>query len=120
MRVILAVSILGLSAACSSQGGDSSDARQAESVTIACAVSGASQLSEVCRVERINAADGVRLLVRHPDGGFRRFRLTGDAEVLAVADGAEQASRAVTTVADIDIAVGKDRYRFPASIAGEQ
>ena len=90
-----------------------------ESVKIACAVGGASQLSDVCAMEKIAAPVGEQLLVRHPDGGFRRFRLTGDADVLAVADGAEQASRAVSAT-DIDISVGKDRYRFPASIAGEQ
>ena len=55
------------------------------------------------------------LVVRHPDGGFRRFEVMRDGTGLAAADGAE---RAVVSLHEqgIEVAVGTDRYRFPARI----
>ena len=54
----------------------------------------------------------------HPDGGFRRFKVLTDGHGLEVADGAEDAS---TEVVDgrLDVQVGADRYRFPATVRGD-
>ena len=82
---------------------------------IACAVGGAADLAPVCAVERV-LADGILLLVvRHPDGGFRRFEVLRDGRGLALADGAEQALIQYGA-SFVDLAVGSDRYRFPVTV----
>ncbi len=76
---------------------------------------GAAAFTRACQVER-REVDGVSILVvRHPDGGFRRFEVMRDGTGLAAADGAE---RVVVSLRDqgIEVAVGADRYRFPARI----
>jgi hypothetical protein len=90
----------------------------AEDVTIDCALHGAGVFARECSVERVEAKDGVQLVVRHPDGGFRRFDVLTDGKGLAAADGAQDAT---VTVRDggIDVTVGADRYRFPATVTAD-
>ena len=85
---------------------------------IECALAGASTFARDCAVERSQGEGGLVLIVRHPDGGFRRFEVLTDGRGLASADGADQAQIAVHG-AGIEVAVGADRYRFPATIAGD-
>lgn len=82
---------------------------------IECAVGGATELRKVCVVERIETGGQATLIVRHPDGAFRRFDLTSDGTGLVVADGSQPA---VTRLDGdtLDVMVGADRYRFPATI----
>jgi hypothetical protein len=82
---------------------------------IACAIGGATSFKRDCTVEQSEVGGTKILVVRHPDGGFRRFDILTDGRGLEVAAGAEQA---VTQVADgkLDVAVGSDRYIFPATI----
>ena len=83
---------------------------------IECAVAGATAFARECAVEQSRVDGETILIVRHPDGGFRRFEVTGDGTGVATADGAQAA--AVTLRPDgIEVAVGTDRYRFPATIA---
>ena len=56
------------------------------------------------------------LTIRHPDGGFRRLRITADGRGVIAADGAEPARVSVIGPADIEVAVGGDRYRLPATV----
>lgn len=81
---------------------------------IPCAVSGSGKLEPICAVERHVDANGLTLLVRHPDGGFRRFAVVSDGRGLEVADGAQVA---VTRLEGdrLDVSVGADRYLFPAT-----
>ena len=86
---------------------------------IECALNSNQWFERVCVVEQARAEDGSRILVvRHPDGGFRRFKVLTDGHGLAVADGAQEAS---TEVVDgrLDVQVGADRYRFPATVRGD-
>jgi len=53
------------------------------------------------------------LIVRHPDGSFRRFEVLKDGHGLSVADGAEPAALSMAGN-ELEVAVGLDRYRFPA------
>lgn len=81
---------------------------------IACALGGAQQFSAACDMER-TSVEGMRLLiVRHPDGAFRRFEVLTDGRGIAVADGAEEARLALDGQ-ELEVAVGSDRYRFPAT-----
>lgn len=85
---------------------------------IACAVGGASDLDEVCAVERSEAEGKMTLVVHHPDGAFRRFDVMTDGSGLVVSDGAE---KAVTRLADgkLDVRVGADRYVFPITMKSD-
>lgn len=98
-------------------GGCSADAgqRQAQegAERIECALGEGSDLAPDCLVER-RAKGGERILVvRHPDGGFRRFQQVDDGRGLIVADGSDDAQRSLDGEM-LDITVGNDRYRFPA------
>lgn len=85
---------------------------------IECALAGATTFVRDCAVERSRAEGGLVLVVHHPDGGFRRFDVLTDGHGLAAADGADEARIAVHGEG-IEVAVGPDRYRFPATIAGD-
>lgn len=84
--------------------------------TIECAIAGGQWFLPECNVQRVKQEDGaLTLVVRHPDGGFRRFLVLTDGRGLATADGSEEA---VSEVVDgrLDVSVGQDRYRFPATV----
>lgn len=79
---------------------------------IACTVAGR---AETCAV-RVEESDGKRLLVvRHPDGGFRRFEAVSDGRGVVPADGAQGASGKWLDDKRFEVTVGDDRYVFPAS-----
>ena len=82
---------------------------------VACALGGATAYTDVCSVERVKAKDGLMLVVRHPDGGFRRFKVVKDGRGLEVADGADKAVVAISGDR-VEVVVGEDRYRFPATV----
>lgn len=81
---------------------------------IACALAGAKEFSRDCTIERIQQDGKLTLVVRHPDGGFRRFEVLTNGRGVAVADGAEQAESALVG-SELEVAVGADAYRFPAT-----
>lgn len=65
-------------------------------------------------MERVEV-DGQRILiVRHPDGGFRRFELGVPERGITTADGMEPAE---VTPGDgmVELRVGADRYRLPVA-----
>ena len=66
-------------------------------------------------VDRADADGKLTLVVRHPDGAFRRFAVVTDGRGIIVADGAEQAK---TTIEGdkLAVSVAGDRYLFPAKI----
>lgn len=82
---------------------------------IACAVGGAGGLARVCAVESDEDGGILFLTVRHPDGGFRRFEVLKDGRGLATADGAVTAAN-VLVGKELEVTVGSDRYRFPATV----
>ena len=85
---------------------------------IECAVAGSSAFARDCVVERSRVDGAPILVVRHPDGSFRRFEVTSDGTGVATADGSQPA-RITPREGEIEVAVGTDRYRFPATIAGD-
>lgn len=78
-----------------------------------CAIGRGARWGRECRIEQA----GDMLTLRHPDGGFRRFRIVDDGKGVQPADGAEGARIAVVGDRSIEIGVGEDRYRLPATIA---
>ncbi len=83
---------------------------------ISCAIAPATSFSRTCIVETGEDASGRLLTVRHPDGGFRRLRIASDGRGVIAADGAEAATVAVTSQTEIEVSIGGDRYRLPATI----
>ena len=106
-----------LLAACS-QGAGEAPAADPDDL-IECALAGAAAFVRDCAIERSEVDGQAILVVRHPDGGFRRFEVTGDGTGVATADGA-QAARIALREGGIEVTVGTDRYRFPATIAGDE
>lgn len=72
--------------------------------------------TRTCTVDRQTGDDGLVLTVRHLDGAFHRLLVTKDGRGVVAADGAEQAIVSVIGDGRIEIALGGDRYRLPATI----
>ena len=89
----------------------------AEDGRIDCALGGASEYTRNCEVERVSNDDGQILVVRHPDGGFRRFRVLTDGRGLELAEGFDN-EFALKILDDqmIEVVTGGDAYRLPADI----
>lgn len=113
-------------AACSSggDGGSGSQSSQApgsgsgaaSATRASCAIGGSQAFADACTLEYARVEGAPILVIRHADGGFRRFAVLKDGG-LAEADGAQQAvvTRSGTT---LEVAVGADRYRLNASQLG--
>ena len=52
-------------------------------------------------------------------GGFRRLQVATDGRGVIAADGADVASVKVVSPGSIEVAVGDDRYRLPATVKGQ-
>lgn len=91
----------------------------AEAGRVPCALGGATAFRIDCSMERIAGADGETMVLGRDDAGYRRFRVTTDGRGVIAADGSEPAR--VTIVEDglIEVAVGADRYRLPATMRRE-
>lgn len=78
---------------------------------------GAAALRRACTVEQAAGPRGLVLTVRHDDdGGFHRLLVTRDGRGVVAADGADVARVTVTDPQSIDVAIGQDRYRLPATV----
>ena len=81
---------------------------------IECALGGAAGFTADCLMEQEARQDERLLIVRHPDGAFRRFEIGVPERGLITADGVEQA---IVDRGDgyVEVRVGPDRYRLPIS-----
>ena len=103
-------------AACSEPDVDQSQADEGADM-IECALGEGSEFGPDCLVEREEVEGEKHLIVRHPDGGFRRFAQLDDGRELVELDGADQLTRALDGDV-LEISVGADRYRFTANVSG--
>jgi hypothetical protein len=109
-RISSAAVILGLTACSSPSEPAPSVAKEPE--RIACALGPGIGFTPTCAIERSRDDDGIhRMIVRHPDGGFRRFEVGRD-NVIVTSDGAESAAVALEGET-AEVSVGDDRYRIP-------
>ena len=83
---------------------------------IICATDGSADFARVCTLDRVADAQGLMLTVHHPDGGFRRLRVTTDGRGVVAADGAEAAGVKVAGDNRIEVVIAGDRYLLPATI----
>jgi hypothetical protein len=114
MRAARSITLLALLAGCSS-GKSEAPAVAQGGEHISCAVAGAKAFSDTCAVDRIEVDGKLTLVVRHPDGAFRRFAVVRDGRGLVVADGAEQAETSIKGD-KLAVSVAGDRYLFPAKV----
>lgn len=97
-------------------------ASEAESLTggdesrIACALGDETEFTDQCDAERVQNGERRELVLRHPDGGFRRFEIVSDGRGLIAADGSEEAVVTPLTDGRIELSVGGDRYQVPAIV----
>ena len=126
-RISSAILLSLLLAACSEQTTDRNVLAQVEAKQrsdaendgrIVCAQHGSADFARVCTVDRVNGADGLVLTVSHPDGSFHRLLVTKDGRGVVAADGAENAVVTVLGPGSIEVALGGDRYRLPATVKG--
>jgi hypothetical protein len=83
---------------------------------IECALAGATKYMRVCTTERIAGPEGQILVIRHPDGGFRRFKVLTDGRGLVPAEGADITKITVLDGGTIELLSGDDLYRLPAQV----
>lgn len=119
--ILLASALLTLPLAACDKGapGSRSAASGSGGATIPCALAGSEAFKPDCTVERSTLPDGIVLTLHHPDGGFRRLQVATDGRGVVAADGADVASVKVVSPGSIEVAVGEDRYRLPATVKGQ-
>ncbi|HEX8263087.1 MAG TPA: hypothetical protein VF547_09460 [Allosphingosinicella sp.] len=105
----VAVLLLLLLTACGGPDGSEAVAR------IECAVDGSTVFARVCTVERSAGPEAV-FTIRSPSGSFRRLVATRDGRGVMAADGAEAATVTVIGTGLIEVTIGTDRYRLPATV----
>ncbi len=93
-------------------GDTDSTASTAPPPKTACAVDGEVELTRTCDRELV---DGT-LTLRHPGGGFRRLLIITDGRGVIAADGAEAATVKIVDTSFIEVSIGGDRYRLPATV----
>ncbi len=91
------------------------EADAAEDGRILCAKDGGT-LSRGCTIEQTQGQGGLLLTVRHEDGAFHRLQVTTDGRGVIAADGAEEAKVTLVGTDGIEVALGGDRYRLPATV----
>jgi hypothetical protein len=104
-----------LLAACSP---GASGAPVADNALIDCAIGDAVNFTHDCSVERGAQSGEPVLIVRQPDGGFRRFTVLDGGKSLGAAEGAE-APAVAGNGERFDVSVGGNRYRFPAKMLSD-
>lgn len=102
---------LALANAEAAQQADADDAGR-----ILCARGGSSDFARSCTLDRVSSPQGLMLTVGHPDGGFHRLLVTKDGRGVVAADGAETAKVTIVGPDQIEVALGDDRYRLPATV----
>lgn len=114
--------VVGLSACSGDAEGDlknaESEADEAAALDgkVECALAGSVAFERTCTTEQIAGAEGTILVIRHPDGGFRRFDILTDGRGLAPADGFDETKISLLSDGMIEVSSGDDKYRLPAQI----
>lgn len=85
---------------------------------VSCALGDETEFTPSCSLQRLDGAARSTIVLGRGDVGFRRFVITADGRGLTAADGAEPARVAIIGAAEVEVTVGNDRYRLPATIQG--
>ena len=109
------IALLSLSA-CSDEDAEIAEAQEAALVgnKIECALNGTEEFTASCATERVASDEETILMIRHNDGGFRRFRLLTDGRGLETAEGFDNSRIDILDDEYIILSSGKDRYKLKA------
>jgi len=125
MRMILTLSATFLALAalssCSSPDEALIDDEEGAAISVAklsCALGDEQAFTDSCTLQRLVGSERTTIVLGRGDVGFRRFVMTADGRGLITADGAEPARVSIVGDAEVEVAVGDDRYRMPATIQG--
>ena len=119
---VLALLAIFLTAGCgdtNETGAEAPAAAETGEERMECAPVGAGDFQRACTVERLEGPEGTILIVRHPDGGFRRLLVTTDGRGVIAADGAEKAVVSIIGDNRIEVALAGHRYRLPATVKSD-
>src|ERR1700741_4335120 len=109
MRTSSAAAALLLLAACGSKTAQEraeERARAADEGQIECAGMGEAGFRRDCTIERSEDENGALILtVSHPDGAFRRLRVSNDGRGVVAADGAEDAKVSLIEGGGIEVSI---------------
>ena len=119
-KLALTFLCLPLLAACGDDEAEIMAAQDAALVgnKIECALNGADEFSKICATERVSAEDGTILMIRHSDGGFKRFRILTDGRGLEAAEGFNDSHIEIIDENHIILSSGNDRYKLKAQLKG--
>ena len=92
------------------------NAQAADNGQVLCATGGAATMTRTCTVDRETSPRGLVLTLHHADGGFHRLLVTTDGRGVMAADGAQDATITVVDSDEIEVKIGTDRYRLPATV----
>jgi hypothetical protein len=106
----LALASVTLLAACSQGEAEPGGAKPER---VFCALGGSLQFADNCTIERTAVEGAQVIVVRHPDGAFRRLEVSKDGQNLTAADGAEQSQSALKGDR-FEVILGDSRYVIPA------
>jgi hypothetical protein len=107
--------LLAAVAGCGDRAAPTYGVTQDEGNRIECRFGGATQYERNCTFER-EGEGGSILVIRKPDGGFRRLRIVTDGRGVVAADGAEAARVTILASDLIEVEIGGDRFRLPATL----
>lgn len=111
--MFLRISSAGLLLALAACSGTSADEADANAERIVCALNDAKTFTSACELERTGQDGKSSLIIRHPDGSFRRFEVLADGHSLATTDGADKVE-VTPNGKDTEITVADDHYLLPA------
>lgn len=117
-RIAILGSGLLLFAGCGG-GGGGAPAAAADAETIACRIGPSGSFERVCTAEPADSGAGPTIIVRRPDGGFRRLRVADDGRGVVAADGAEPAEVTIVGAGTIEVEIGGDAFRLPATVRAQ-
>lgn len=78
---------------------------------VECALGPGTTFAKDCAIERSKQGEVYKMILRHPDGGFRRLEVDASNTIVS-ADGAD-AAQIVLNGSVAEVTVGDDRYRIP-------
>ena len=116
MRFAALLSVMAALAGCQDALNEAPETAEGAEV-IQCALASAQDFSAGCTAELVETEEGRVVILRNPDGGFRRLRITGGEGLLEAADGAD-ALQVKRSESALNVTIGPDRYILPISGGG--
>lgn len=113
MREALALWLIFVLSACSA-GEEAPKGRGVD-----CAIGNTEKFVPECFAEDSRVGERRFITVRSKNGAFRRFEMVNDGRGVVAADGADEATAKWSAQGVLEVAVGGDRYRFPAKMKSD-